>query len=341
MVDLGYHLSSEEHAPKELVRYAQQAEASGFSFAIISDHYLPWLERQGHSPFVWSVLGSIAQATQHLRLGTGVTCPTIRYHPTIIAQAAATTALLSDSRFFLGVGSGERLNEHVTGADWPSAETRRAMLTEAIGIIKLLWSGEPVNYDGVYFTVDQARIFDLPVPPPRIMVAASSAKTAELAGELGDGLIGVAPDPNLVHTFNHDGGAGKPRYGKLTVCWAPTEEEARRTAFEQWRNAGVRGVSSSRLATPSDFEQASQRATEADVTRTVLASPDPERHLSRIREYIDAGYDHVYVHQIGPDQQGFFDFYQREVMPRLDQITLRSTMVASQQAVAQPEDLPG
>jgi G6PDH family F420-dependent oxidoreductase len=317
MVAIGYALSSEEHAPNDLVRYARRAEEVGFSFALISDHYHPWIDRQGHSPFVWSVIGGIAQATQRLRLGTGVTCPIIRMHPAIIAQAAATSAVMLPGRFFLGVGTGENLNEHIVGLRWPPHQVRLAMLEEAIAVIRQLWQGGMQSHHGRYFTVENARIYTLPDHPPPIMVAAGGPRAAELAGRIGDGLIGTAPQKELVQQFEAAGGAGKPRYGQLTVCWAQDEATARRTAYEIWPNAGVKGELSQELPTPAHFEQAAGMVREDDIAQKIVCGPDPERHIQGIRQFIDAGYDHVYVHQVGPDQEGFFQFYAREVLPQL------------------------
>ncbi len=316
MEELGYALSSEEHGPSDLVALARRAEEAGFGFALISDHFHPWLDSQGHSPFVWSVLGGIAQATRDLQVGTGVTCPTIRIHPAIVAQAAATTAAMMPGRFFLGVGSGENLNEHVTGARWPSVDERLEMLEEAVGVIRQLWRGELTSHRGRHYTVENARIYTLPDEPPPIYVAASGAKAGGLAGRVGDGFIGTSPDPEPLEAFA-SAGDGKPRYGQVTVCWAATEQEARRTAHRLWANAAVPGQLSQELALPSHFQEASQLVTEDTVAAMMPLGPDPERHLSALREYFDAGYDHVYVHQVGPDQEGFFRFYQREVVPKL------------------------
>jgi coenzyme F420-dependent glucose-6-phosphate dehydrogenase len=210
MVEIGYALSSEEHSPNDLVRYARRAEEAGFTFALISDHYHPWIDRQGHSSFVWNVIGAIAQATERLRLGTGVTCPTIRIHPAIVAQAAATSAVMMPGRFFLGVGSGENLNEHILGGYWPSAEVRLEMLEEAVEVIRLLWQGGSQSHRGRYFTVENARVYTLPDELPPLVVAASGQRAAELTGRIGDGLISTSPDSELPSSFRQAGGAGKP-----------------------------------------------------------------------------------------------------------------------------------
>ena len=318
MVEIGYSMSSEEHAPLDLVKYAKIAEDVGFSFALISDHYHPWISRQGHSPFVWSVIGAIAAATDRLRVGTGVTCPLMRMHPAIVAQAAATAAVMMPGRFFLGVGTGENLNEHVLGEGWPDANTRRAMLEEAIDVLRALWSGgEQHSHFGRFFAVDNAQLYTLPDEPPEVMVAAGTRATAELAGRLGDGLVGTAPEPDLVAAFEHAGGRRKPRYGQLTVCWARSDEEARRIALEWWPNAGLTGDLAQELPRPRHFEQACQLVDESTVTRQVVCSSDVAPHLEAIGRFVDAGYDHVSIHQVGPDQEGFFRFFETTVLPQL------------------------
>ena len=316
MTEFGYALSSEEHAPNDLVRYAQRAEALGFPFAAISDHFHPWVDKQGHAPFVWSVVGAIAHATNTLRLGTGVTCPTVRIHPAIIAQAAATVATMMPGRFFLGVGSGENLNEHILGDHWPPTPVRHDMLGEAIAVIRQLWEGGYQSFDGSYYTVENARIYTLPDEPPPIIVAASGPAAATLAGATGDGLWTVAPQADLVEKFREAGGSG-PRYGQATVCWAANEDEAKKTAYEWWPNAGIGGELSQELPLPRHFEQAAELVTPDDLAEKLPLGPDPDRHVEAIKAFVDAGYDHVYIHQIGPDQEGFFDFFERELAPRL------------------------
>jgi coenzyme F420-dependent glucose-6-phosphate dehydrogenase len=312
---VGYALSSEEHGPLDLVRNARRAEECGFAYALISDHYHPWTDRQGHSPFVWSVIGGIAEATDRLSLGTGVTCPTIRIHPAVIAHAAATAAAMLPARFFLGIGTGENLNEHVLGDPWPSADVRLGMLEEAIEVIRLLWQGGKQSHHGTYYTVEDARLYTLPDEPPPIVVAASNAGAAALAGRLGDGLCSTAPDPELVERFQAAGGKDKPRYGQLTVCYAETEAEARQIAYEWWPNAAIKGELGQELPLPEHFEQAAAMVSEDDVAEAVVCGPDRELHRAKIREFADAGFDHVYVHQVGPDQEPFLAFYEREVLP--------------------------
>jgi coenzyme F420-dependent glucose-6-phosphate dehydrogenase len=313
---IGYALSSEEHAPLDLVRYARRAEEVGFEYALVSDHFHPWIDRQGQSPFVWSVVGGIAGSTTELRLGTGVTCPTIRIHPAVVAHAAATSAAMLPGRFFLGVGTGENLNEHVLGDRWPESAVRLEMLAEAIEVIRLLWQGGYQSHHGRYYTVEEARIYTLPEEPPPIYVAASKPAAAELAARAGDGLISTAPDAEVVAGFDEAGGEGKPKIGQVTVCWAASEREARRTAHAWWPNAAVPGDLSQELALPRHFDEAAQMVTEEDVVEKIVCGPDADRYFEQIEAYADAGYDHVYLHQVGPDQEGFFHFAQEELLPR-------------------------
>jgi G6PDH family F420-dependent oxidoreductase len=317
MIEIGYKLSSEEHGPRELVRYAKRAEEVGFTFAMISDHYHPWVDHQGHSPFVWGVLGGIAQTTERLRLGTAVTCPTIRIHPAIIAQAAATAAAMLPGRFLFGVGTGESLNEHILGDYWPPADMRREMLKEAVEVIRLLWRGGMQSYCGRYYTVENARIYTLPEKLPPILVAAGGVRSAEMAAHIGDGLIMAGAEAGLVKKFEAAGGAGKPRYVELTVCWAPEEAEARRLAYAVWPIAGLKSAILSDLRLPSYFAQAASLVSEEDIAQCVICGPDPEQHLTAIKKAAEAGYTHVWVHQIGPDQAGFFRFYEREILSKL------------------------
>jgi len=306
-----------------LVGYAQRAESIGFEYASISDHFHPWVEAQGNSPFVWSVLGAIAQATDRLVLGTGVTCPTMRYHPAIVAQAAATIASLAPGRFYLGVGTGENLNEHVVGHAWPSYETRAAMLEEAVEVIRELWCGKTVDHDGDYFTVDNARLYTLPDEVPPIMVAAAGPKAAELAGRIGDGLINFTPDASVAQAFDAAGGspggagAERPHYLQVNVCYAEDEQEARRTAARICPNVALKGELGNLLPTPTHYEQAVQMLTEDDVAEVILCGPDPAKHVEKIRAGFDAGYDYIHVYQVGDDQEGFFRFYERDVLPQL------------------------
>jgi coenzyme F420-dependent glucose-6-phosphate dehydrogenase len=315
VLQLGYALSSEEHSPRALVENAARAEGAGFSFALISDHFHPWVDAQGSSPFVWSVLGGIACATEDLVVGTGVTCPLIRTHPVVIAQAAATVASMMPGRFFLGVGTGENLNEHVTGKRWPAIDQRLEMLEEAIGVIRELWTGSDVTVRGKHYTVEQARIYTRPDPLPPIHMAASGERAAELAARIADGLIGTSPDEELVDAFTTNAGTGKPRYGQVTVCWASDETEAKRIAHEWWPNAAIGGELGQELPLPRHFEQAAKNVTLDDVAKVVTCGPDVDAHIAAIDRFASAGYDHVYIHQVGPEQEGFFRFYEERIIP--------------------------
>ncbi|MEV4456071.1 LLM class F420-dependent oxidoreductase [Microbispora sp. NPDC049633] len=316
MTTFGYFLSSEEHDPKELVRQAKLAEEAGFEALWISDHYHPWLDEQGESSFVWSVIGAVSQATS-LPVTTAVTCPIIRIHPAIIAQAAATAQILLDGRFRLGVGTGEALNEHILGDQWPPAEERQRMLEEALDVIRELWTGELVTYRGEFYEVDTARLYSLPDQPPPIYISGFGPKSVELAGRLGDGYIHTAPAADMVEAFHKAGGEGKPCAAGLKVCWSEDEAEARRTVHRLWPNQGIPGEAAQLLPLPRHFEQLAQLVTEEAATRSTPCGPSPEAHLNAIREYVDAGFDEVYVNQIGPDQDGFFEFYATRILPRL------------------------
>ena len=318
MTSIGYALSSEEHAPSDLVRHAALAEEASFEFALISDHFHPWIDKQGHSPFVWSVLGGIAEATSTIQIGTGVTCPTIRIHPAIIAQAAATTAAMMPGRFFLGVGTGENLNEHILGDKWPDWDVRARMLEESIEVIRDLWRGEVTSFDGEFYTVENARIYTLPEDPIPIMIAASGPRAAELAGRLGDGFIGTGPEAELIKAFDKGRRTkSRPHYGQLTVCWGPDEKKARKLARDLWPTAAIPGEAGQELPNPAHFEQLAEIVTEEMIAERVVCGPDLDRITKGIQEYVDAGYDRVYLHQIGPDQEAFIETVGREVLPRV------------------------
>jgi G6PDH family F420-dependent oxidoreductase len=316
MVSIGYALSSEEHPATDLVRNAQRAEAIGLDFVSVSDHYHPWVEAQGQSPFVWAVLGGIAATTERIDVATGVTCPIMRIHPAVVAQAAATVATMLPGRFSFGVGTGEALNEHVTGAHWPEIDVRLEMLDEALHVIRELWEGGLRSHRGTHFTVENARLYSLPDPPPPVIVSGGGEKSSELAGRIGDGYWGMGPTAELVETYRKAGGEG-PAYAQVSCCWGTDEQAARRTAFEVWPNAGLSGQLAQELALPSYVEAACEPLTAAKVTEHLPCGPDVQPYLDSFKTYTDAGFDHVYFHQIGPDQQGFLDFCERELLPRL------------------------
>lgn len=314
---LGYWLSSEEHPPNDLVRFAARAEEAGFDIAGISDHFHPWVSEQGQSAFVWSVLGGVAHAIEKLRVVTGVTCPIIRMHPAIVAHAAATAAVMFDGRFSLGVGTGERLNEHVTGAHWPGPQQRREMLEEAIEVIRRLWSGGRITHVGKHYSFEDAQLFTVPAKAPAIIVAGSSPASARLAGRAGDGFFGVAPSPRHVEIFEANGGRGKPRFAQIHVCWAKSKQEAADVVRRWWPNAALKGAVLTELKHPREFEQVLSLARPADIGGTIALGPDAKDHLDLIARFVTAGFDHVLVHQIGRDQEGFLRFYADEILPAL------------------------
>jgi coenzyme F420-dependent glucose-6-phosphate dehydrogenase len=320
MTRIGYHLSSEELQPAAMIRWARRAEEAGFDFLTISDHYHPWTRAQGSSPFVWGVLGAIAQVTERIDVGTAVTCPTVRIHPAVVAQAVATAAAMLEGRFFFGVGTGERLNECITGAPWPPAGVRREMLAEALALMRELWSGEVVRARrGRHYTTEHARLFTLPQAPPPVVVSGFGEQSAALAGRIGDGYMNVAPDPQLAGAFRAAGGEGKPCYGKLDVCVAADEARARRTAFETWPTSAVGGEVGQELATPEHFEQAAATVREEDVADSILCSTgeQAQRHVDALREFAQAGYDHVVVQQCGQDQEALLELYSGAVLPAM------------------------
>ncbi len=311
----GYFLSSEELSPTTMVASAQQAESAGFDSVMVSDHFHPWLESQGQSPFVWAVLGAIA-ATTRLRITTGVTCPTVRIHPAVLAQAAATTQQLAAGRFRFGVGSGENLNEHILGHRWPPVATRLEMLEEAVHIVRLLWAGGFVTHHGRYYTVENARLFTLPSEPPPIYVSGFGPDATELAGRIGDGYINTSPSHELLDHYTKSGGQG-PKLAAMKICYCPDETTARKLAHRRWKTSGLAGQLSQELAMPSHFEAASELVTEDLVSQSITSGPDPEQHLAAIQKYVDAGYDEIYITQVGDDQDGFLKFFAKELQPRL------------------------
>ncbi|MBQ1074378.1 TIGR03557 family F420-dependent LLM class oxidoreductase [Micromonospora sp. C31] len=313
---IGYKLAAEGYGPQEIIRQAVRAEQVGFDFVEMSDHFHPWLDTQGHSSFTWSVLGAVAAKTDRIGLATGVTCPTVRYHPAIIAQAAATMALISDGRFTLGVGAGERLNEHVVGQGFPSVRGRHERLREALEIIRLLWQGGYRSYEGKHLQLEDARIFDLPETPPVIAVAASGRSSATLAAELGDGLFVTEPEASIVEHYRQAGGEG-PRYAEVPMAWATDDQQAVRAVLEtsRWMVTGWKVMSE--LPNPVNFDAASAHVEERHVRELFSVGPDPEAHVAAVRSYVEAGYDHVVLQNAGPDPDGFLDFFADDLAARL------------------------
>jgi G6PDH family F420-dependent oxidoreductase len=315
MVGIGYFLSCEEFGPRELVRLAKKAEQAGFERLWISDHFHPWLDEEGNSPFVWSVIGALSETTS-LPITTAVTCPLIRIHPAIVAQAAATAAVQCEGRFVLGIGSGEALNEHVTAERWPPPRVRREMLAEAVQVIRQLHGGKQISHRGKHYRVENARVYTLPDQPVPNYISGFGPSATTLAAELGDGFCTVGPQADLVRTYRDAGGSG-PVQGGFKVCWADSEDEGVQTAHRLWRNELLLGSLPTTLPTPNDYAAASSLVTE-DMMRDHLACGlDAERHIAEVRKFVDAGFDEVYVQQIGPQQDEFFDAWQKAVLPNI------------------------
>ena len=313
---IGYFLSSEEWGPRDLVAQAVKAQQAGFEGLWISDHYHPWNDEQGHSPFVWSTIGAVAQATDGMKVTTAVTCPTIRIHPGIVAQAAATSAVLLDGNFCLGLGSGEALNEHIFGDHWPEADERLEMLEEAVEVIRTLWKGGVQSHRGRHYRLEHARVYDLPETSPPIVISGFGPKAVELAARIGDGYCTVGPDAESVEQFRSQSNNGTFVQGGVKVCWDEDERRARETVYRLWPNEALPGELAQILPTPAHFEQARELVTEEMVTDEVPCGPDVERHVETIKAYEDAGFDELYINQIGPEQDAFFDAYREHVLPR-------------------------
>jgi G6PDH family F420-dependent oxidoreductase len=312
---IGYFLSSEEYSPADLIEQARGAERAGFSGLWISDHYHPWVDAQGQSAFVWSTIGALSQVTA-LPITTAVTCPTVRIHPAVIAQAVATSAVLTKGRFRLGVGTGEALNEHIFGDAWPEADVRLEMLEEAVEIMRELWKGGTVSHRGKHYTVENARIYTLPERAPEVLVSGFGPKATELAARIGDGYVSTMPDGDLVSTFRSAGGGSKVCQAGFKAAYADTEEEGARLAYEKWPNAGVPGELSQVLPSPKHFEQAAQLVTHDMVKESFVCGKDPAAHLEMIDKYAQAGFDEVYVANTGPNTQGLFDLYAEHILPK-------------------------
>jgi G6PDH family F420-dependent oxidoreductase len=313
----GYSLMCEEHHPNDLIANAHRAEEAGFDFVTVSDHFHPWLYSHQHSPYAWSVLGALAATTERLELISLVTCPFLRYHPAIVAQRAATVAAMSGGRFQLGLGAGENLNEHVVGRGWPPAHVRHEMLAESIDVMTMLWDGRYHSFAGRHITVHDARIFTLPERPPAIHVAVSGPGSIAVAAEHGTGMVATEPDPGLVQDFDRASGAERPKIGQVAVCAGEDEAEARRLAHERWRFAAGGWKVQSELPNPVNFEAATANVREEDVAEMVSCGPDSEVHAAAIERWVEAGFTHVAVVQIGPDQDAFLSMWERDLAPRL------------------------
>jgi G6PDH family F420-dependent oxidoreductase len=314
MTRYGYFLASEEHEPQELVRQARMAQEAGFDSLWISDHFHPWLDEQGQSGLVWSVIGAISQATT-LPITTAVTCPLVRQHPAIVAQAAATSSLLTGGKFTLGVGTGEALNEHITGQPWPPAEQRLEMLEEAVHVIRELLSGRLITHHGRHYTVDTARIYSRPELPPPVYMSGFGEKAVRLAGRLADGFICVQPNADFVRLYRDSGGGRRPVQGGLKVCWGPDAGQARKTMHRLWPTDQIPGEAAQLLPLPRHFGQLAELVPEDMISAP--CGPDPAVHLEGINAFTAAGFDEVYIAQVGTEQEGFFEFYSEQVLPRL------------------------
>jgi G6PDH family F420-dependent oxidoreductase len=310
----GYFLSCEEYPPGELVRQARLAEQAGFEALWISDHFHPWLDEQGEAGFAWSVIGALSQVTS-LPITTAVTCPLLRLHPAIIAQAAATSALLTDGRFILGAGTGEALNEHVTGGRWPAAEERLEMLEEAVAVIRDLLSGELITHHGRHYTVDTARLYSVPGRPPPIYISGFGEKSVQLAARIGDGYMSVQPDAGLVRLYRESGGGDRPVQGGLKVCWGPDDAKARQTMHQLWPTDSIPGEALQLLPLPRHFSQLASLVS-PDMIQAPCG-PDPAVHAAGIQAFTDTGFDEVYIGQVGGAPEEFFEFCSEKVLPRL------------------------
>lgn len=321
MTQFGYTAMCEQTPVRQLVTDLVAAELAGFDFSVMSDHYFPWIEEQGHAPNAWAVLGAAAQATERLPLMTFVTCPAFRYHPAVVAQQAATVGVLSGGRFTLGLGAGENLNEHVVGGGWPVARVRQERLAEAVEIIRALFSGEYVNFQGRHFTVERGKLYDLPDRPPPIGIAVSGPDSVDLAARYADAMITVEPDAGLVEGFSQAGGADKPKYGQLAVCYGQDEKAARARARELWRWAAPGWHVMAELPDPRAFDAASASVREEDIAEVVPCGPDTSQHVKAVKQYVDAGFTHVALVQVGAERQhDFIAWAENELLPALREL---------------------
>ncbi len=313
MAEFGYFLSGEELSPRDMVQYGQLAESAGFRHLWLSDHYHPWQTSEGQSPFVWSVLGALATTTR-AQLTTAVTCPTFRIHPAVIAQATATVATLAEGRFSFGVGSGEALNEHITGEAWPPVSVRLARLEEALDIIRRLWTGDIVTHEGEYYTVHNAKLFSLPEQPPEILMSGFGPEATELAARIADGWITTSPDEEGMATYRSAGGKGRTQAG-LKICYAATEQEAAETAHRYWGHESAGGQLSQDLPMWQGFEAVSELTSPETMMGSLPCGPDPQKVVEAINAYVKAGFDEIYIAQMGPEQEAGIRFLADEVLP--------------------------
>ncbi len=320
MVNFGYTLMTEQSGPRELVRDAQAAEAAGFDFAVSSDHYFPWLASQGHAPYAWSVLGAVAHVTERMELMTYVTCPTIRYHPAVIAQKAATVGILAEGRFTLGLGSGETLNEHVVGRGWPAATVRHEMLVEAVDIIRGLFGGTLLDYAGQHFRVDAAKLWDVPDQPVPIAIAVSGKRSCERLAPLADAMVAVEPDAELVRLFDEHwaGSGGARKIGQIPICWDADRDAAIERAHDQFRwFAGGWRVNADLPATGA-FEAATGFVRPDDVAESIPCGDDVDAVVEAVSSFWTAGFTDVALVQVGGAHQGpFLEAARSRLLPAL------------------------
>jgi G6PDH family F420-dependent oxidoreductase len=318
MTRYGYTLMTEQSGPRELVRYAAGAERAGFDFEVMSDHYFPWLDEQGHAGYAWSMLGAVSQVTEQVELMTYVTCPLLRYHPAVVAQKAATVGILSDNRFTLGLGAGENLNEHVVGRGWPPVNVRHEMLEEAMTIIRSLLDGGYVNFKGEHYRVDSAKLWDVPEERVQIGAAVSGEQSVQTFGPLADHLIAVEPDPALVEQWDGAHGGGARKIGQLPICWDTDRERAVQTAHEQFRWFGGGWKVNAELPGPAGFDGATQFVRPDDVAGSIPCGPDLEPVVEAVRRFEEAGFTDVALVQIGDEgQEEFLRTAEKELLPAL------------------------
>jgi coenzyme F420-dependent glucose-6-phosphate dehydrogenase len=339
MLKLGWKAGTEQYPPEELLDYAIEAEAAGFDSVEASDHFHPWAEI-GQASFVWSWLGAVAARTKTIELGTGLTCPILRYHPSIVAQAAATMACLAPKRFFLGIGTGEALNEYSSTAQWPGYNIRRAQMIEAIGLIRELWTGEPITHNGTHYQTRKAKLYTRPDDAIPIYVSALVPESARVAGEHGDALIttgGEEKDHYRKMFENFEAGAkdaGKkasqmPRMIELAVAFTDDEEKAIELRKSYWAGTYVPALFTEKIYTPQMSEQNGKAVGSDTVKEAACISADPEAHIAFAQTYMDMGFDHLIFHSAGPDQQAFIEAYGRDVLPRLRQKSRTQTKSAA------------
>ena len=315
---IGFHASHEQFRPDRLLRLVQAAERAGFDGAMCSDHWAPWSEEQGESGFAWSWLGAALQAT-NLPFGI-VNAPGQRYHPAIIAQAAATLNVMYPDRFWIAIGSGQLLNEHITGERWPAKTERNERLREAADVMRMLWAGETVSREG-HVSVSEAKLWTRPQRPPLLVGAAVTPPTAAWVAEWADALITVSQSDDeldrVVEAYRSNGGEGKPMYLQVHLAYADSDEAAREAAFAQWRQNTLPNSVMTDLAHPSQISDAATHVTADDLDGAVRISSDPARHVDWLRRDLARGFDALYLHEVGPDQERFVEVFGREVLPHL------------------------